>query len=653
VIRWSIAIAVGLVAAWLAYGRGGVVARTHAWWLAVLRAAAVAIVAALLVGAPAGRATPLAPLLAIDASASWRRAAGDDSSAVRAWRARLADSARVLAPADAPIVLVGDSLREVRAGDLASVTPADGASRIRSAVDRAASMGRALILVTDGEADDAESLSEAPAGSRAVVWTSVAKPDVAVADLALPSAASGGDTVSVSVTLASGAVATGDGTLHLFLDGTNALSLPIPAMAPFAGTRLTGRLAVPRGTATALVKAVAEVASDVEPRNDTLAAAIEIGDRPNAVFVSTAPDLDVREALTVLRGALDVPTRAYLRIAPGVWRVEGSFAPIGEAEVRARAAAAGMLIVHGDTTWASAGTAAAPGAGANSASAATGAAPGAAAASVRPLVARAAAKALWTPAPPTVVARAGEITRTPEWYANAAPASPLLAALATLPFESLPPVTLAGPARGTMPVLTAQLGKRGEAVAAVAAREERGVRTVVISGSGWAGWSLRGGRGRDAFTALWGAIFDWLSAGRGDVRAARPVVSSVRAGEPVQWRRGGADTTVAVHVTRRGGSSAVDTSTLTLRFTTARFETSSAPLAPGVYDVDAPGGASVLVVNASREWVPRAPTIVAGPAAKAAGSSEAPRFADNSWPFVLALLLLCGEWLGRRALGQR
>jgi hypothetical protein len=137
------------------------------------------------------------------------------------------------------------------------------------------------------------------------------------------------------------------------------------------------------------------------------------------------------------------------------------------------------------------------------------------------------------------------------------------------------------------------------------------------------------------------------------VRAARPVVSSVRAGEPVQWRRGGADTTVAVHVTRRGGSSAVDTSTLTLRFTTARFETSSAPLAPGVYDVDAPGGASVLVVNASREWVPRAPTIVAGPAAKAAGSSEAPRFADNSWPFVLALLLLCGEWLGRRALGQR
>jgi len=26
---------------------------------------------------------------------------------------------------------------------------------------------------------------------------------------------------------------------------------------------------------------------------------------------------------------------------------------------------------------------------------------------------------------------------------------------------------------------------------------------------------------------------------------------------------------------------------------------------------------------------------------------------DAGWPFLLALLLLCGEWLGRRAAGQR
>jgi hypothetical protein len=631
VIRWTIAIAIGLVAAWLAYGRGGTTARAHAWWLAVLRALAVTAVAALLVGAPAGRAAPRAPLVAIDVSSSSRRARGDDSSAVREWRARLTDSLGTWSAGGSPIVLVGDSLRDAQAGDLKGWIPADAASHVRGAVDRAASLGRPLLLVTDGEVDDAESLAEAPAGSRVASWSASTKRDVALAELTVPASATGGDTLSVSVAVTSGGVATPDGTLQLRFDGAPAGTAAIPALAPYSTTRITTSVAVPRGTAVALVQAIAQVPADVEARNDTLTAAVEVGDRPSAVFISTAPDLDVREALTVLRGSLDVPTKAYLRIAPNVWRVEGSYAPISEADVKSRAAQAGLLILHGDTAWLGNG--------------------GSTDSTAR---ARAAARALWSPAPPTVVAKAGELTRTPEWYANAAPASPLMAALSTLPFDSLPPITLAGAAAGAQPVLTAQLGKRGAAVPAVATREERGVRTAVVSGSGWAGWSLRGGRSRDAFTALWGALFDWLAAGRGDVRAARPVQGIVRAGEPVLWRRGGADTVVAVQLRKRaGGTLATDSATLTLRFTNQRFEAASPALAPGVYDVQAPGGPSVLVVNASREWIPRAPTVTAGPATKAASSSDAPRFADNGWPFVLALLLLCAEWVGRRLAGHR
>jgi len=282
------------------------------------------------------------------------------------------------------------------------------------------------------------------------------------------------------------------------------------------------------------------------------------------------------------------------------------------------------LIVHGDTTW--------------RAQAGNGAA---------------AARALWVPAPPTQIARAGELTRTPEWYAAAAPPSPLVAALSALPFDSLPPVTLAGPAAGGDPVLTMRLGKQGTAQPAIAAREANGSRTVVISGSGYAGWSLRGGRGREAFTALWGAIFDWVSAGRGDVRAARPVAGVVRAGDVVAWRRGGADSLVAVHLTARGVAvkpTAGDS--LLLRFG-SRYEASSAAMPAGVYDVQTAGGASVLVVNASREWVPRAPVVAAGPLARGSAGTDAPRLADAGWPFVLALLLLCAEWITRRSSGQR
>jgi len=622
VIRWILALALGVAAAWLAYGRVGSLARSRAILLGALRALAVTIVAAILFGAPSAPPRPAAPLVAIDVSASSRRAVGDENSIVRAWRERLAAAVKADAPGADAFVIVGDSIRDISAADISALRSDDQGSRVRAAVDRAASLGRPLVLLTDGEVDDAEALAEAPAGSIVRVLANAPRTDGAIADMAVPTNATAGDTITVAATVTAGASATPDAQLRVVVDGIAPVVLPVPALAALTSTRVTTTIALPRGARSAIVRSVLLMPGDAEPRNDTLSSTIDIGDRPSAVFVSTAPDLDVREALVVLRGALNVPTRAFLRIAPGVWRVEGSLAPISEDDVKTQAGAAGMLIVHGDTAWR-------PRAAVRSA---TG------------------AKALWVPAPPTAIARAGEVARTPEWYASGVPASPLASALAGLPLDSLPPLTLAGPAKGSIPVLTAQLGKRGEAVPAIAARTENGVRTIVVSGSGYAGWALRGGRSAEAFGALWGAIFDWLAAGRGDVRAARPIASLMRAGEAVAWRRGGVDSIVSVRLSRRG-ESGVDS--LTLRFVGASFETTSPALAVGVYDVQAEGGASVLVVNASREWVPRAPTVRDGVLSRGALSSDAPRLADAGWPFVLALLVLCGEWIGRRAVGYR
>ena len=622
VIRWILALALGVAAAWLAYGRVGSLARARAILLGTLRALAVTIVAAILFGAPSAPPRPAAPLVAIDVSASSRRAVGDENSVIKLWRERLAEAVKRDAPGADAFVIVGDSIRDIRAADMLGLRADDQGSRVRTAVDRAASLGRPLVLLTDGEVDDAESLAEAPAGSIVRLLANVPRTDGASADMAVPASATAGDTLSVAATVTAGALATPDAQLRVMVEGLAPVVLPVPALAALTSTRVTTTIALPRGARSAIVRSVLLVPGDAEPRNDTLSSTIDIGDRPSAVFVSTAPDLDVREALVVLRGALNVPTRAFLRLAPGVWRVEGSLTPISEADVKTQAGAAGMLIVHGDTTW-------------------------------RPRVAARSAtgaKALWMPAPPTAIARAGEVARTPEWYASGVPASPLVSALAGLPLDSLPPLTLAGPATGSMPVLTAQLGKRGEAVPAIAARTENGVRTIVVSGSGYAGWALRGGRSAEAFGALWGAIFDWLAAGRGDVRAARPMAALLRAGDAVAWRRGGADSIVPVQLRRRGDTG-VDS--LTLRFVGASFETTSPAVAAGVYDVQAEGGASVLVVNASREWVPRAPTVRDGVLSRGALSSDAPRLADAGWPFVLALLLLCGEWIGRRAAGYR
>ncbi len=620
-IRWILAIALGVLVAWLAYARAATPGqRGRVVVLALLRAVAVLLVAALVFGAPAAPPRVAQPMVAIDASASWLRAVGDDSTAVRALRE--AWLKEVDAAASDALVLVGDSLRELSRNDVAQLTPGDATSRIRSAVDRAAALGRPMLLITDGEVDDADALSDAPPGSRVRVLPRDNKRDVALADLALPSAASAGDTLQVSSLLVSGGTGAAEGTLRLSLDGAEVAKLALPALAPFATTRLTMPLVLPRGARIALVKAQVQVAGDVEPVNDTLTAAIEVTDRPPAVFVSTAPDLDVREVLTVLRGALALPTRAYLRLAPNVWREEGSLAPIAESEVRAKAAAAGMLIVHGDTTWAPKNQG-----------------------GVR------AARALWTPAPPTALAKAGEVARAAEWYATNAAISPLAGALSGLPWDSLPPLTLAGPARGTVTVVTAKLGKRGDAVPAIAARDDAGMRTLLISGSGYAGWSLRGGRSAEAFAALWGSIFDWLAAGRGDQRAARPVASWFRAGEPIRWRRGGTDSLVSVLVSPRGTAKAGDS--VRVRFLNGAVEGETAPLSPGVYDVKLAGGSSVLVVNAAREWIPRVPTLRDATLSSGSLSTDAPRLSDHWWPFVAALLLLCAEWIVRRLAGLR
>ena len=343
VIRWTLALALGFAVAWLAYGRAGAAPRVAAFALATLRAGAVTLIAAMVFGASSSPPKPLAPLVAIDVSASWLRAAGDDSVAVRALRTLARDAATL----SDQLVFIGDSLRDVTTRDIALIRPIDGASHARVAVDRASALGRALVLVTDGELDDADALADAPQGSRVRVPMRTAKPDAAVGELVLPTSATGGDTIQVSTLVVAGGAGATDGQLQLLVDGVRVGAGAVAALAPYASTRVTIPFTVPRGARIAIVQAVLRSTGDVEARNDTLSASLEIGDKPPAVFISTAPDLDVREALTVLRGALQLPTRAYLRLAPGVWREEGSLAPIREDDVRARALAAGMLIVHG------------------------------------------------------------------------------------------------------------------------------------------------------------------------------------------------------------------------------------------------------------------------------------------------------------------
>jgi hypothetical protein len=375
---------------------------------------------------------------------------------------------------------------------------------------------------------------------------------------------------------------------------------------------LRGRISAPH-VGPALLQVVVTALGDAEPRNDTLAVGVQVARGAGAVFVSTAPDYDARFALAVLRGALAIPTRGYFRVAPGAWRADGALGPVSEADVRRAIREAPIAILHGDTAL------------------------------------------FGAPRGITEAALALVVAPLPddgEWYASAAPLSPLAAALSGLPWDSLPPID-ASPAepRGEWVGLETRRGRSGERRFVIAG-SERSRRVVVVSASGLWRWRFRGGVAADAYTAVWGSVFDWLAAGRVDLRGVVPDGVVLREGEPIHWRRGStADSVVRIVLLPRLRGARPES--LTVRFSAGATLAETPPLPRGVYDLVVPRGRAVIAVNAATEWLPRAPRVRSGATRGPGLTSAAPGLRAQHWAYALAIALLCVEWLVRRRSGMR
>lgn len=572
---------------------------------AVLRGIAITAALALLFNVLIGARGRSAPLVAMDASLSWLR--GRDStqfdSVLREARRTAASSENLLA--------FGDSVRPLGGG----AVPDDRASRVRQAVERALVAGRPLVVYTDGEIDDPDALRTLPAGSRVVVAGPANALDVAVTSLDAPRTIVSGDSVEVRVTVATGAMPLPSVRLTLDVNGRVIAEVPLDGLTPNAERVVTRGVAVAGAGGPGILRAVVTATSDVVPRNDTLAMAIDIAPAAGAVLVSTSPDLDARELLLVLRGSLALPTRGYLRVAPGTWRIDGALAPVAEDDVRKALQNAPLAIVHGDTAIFGA-----------------------------PRSLTRAALLLIAPPPPD--------RSSGEWYATGAPASPVAAALSGIAWDSLPPLEVGdSPPQGTFEVLETRRARRLERRVAIAG-VDRPRRVVVVAAAGFARWRVRGGAAADAYNALWGSLADWLATGASDVRAAVPASALLHAGEPVSWRRGSAgDSVVRVMLERRGSPAWSDTVTLT--FGVAADVVESPPLDEGVYDVRGERGSALLVVNPSREWYPRRATVQSGSVGSATATGDAPRARSAGWLFAIAIAGLCAEWVVRRRIGLR
>ncbi len=595
---WIAAVIAGIAAVILVYGlKPGTGLMLVS---AGLRLLAVTGHVALILNAALGAARPAAALVALDVSASWLRD-GDSSRFREALQ-------RARSEASGNLLLFGDSTRAATS----DVVPADEASRVRPAVERAMADGRPLRVYTDGELEDAEALASLVGGSGIIVMRSDDATDVAIAELRVVRATVGGDTLDVDVALTGSARGGPPSRLTISLADRLVATIQVDSVGPYGERIVRARVPVPDVTGPMLIAASLSAPGDRIAANDSLAVAIDVMPGAGAVVVSTAPDYDVRDLAAVLRGTVLLPTRGYYRVAPGRWREEGSLAEASEADVQRAAREAPLLVLHGDT-------------------------------------------AIF--GDPRVFARGSLLLVTPpstpgeEWYATGAPTSPMSSALSGSPWDSLPPLEVSPVAQaGNFEVLETRRARRLERrVAAIG--WERPRRTVLVPAAGFWRWRFRGGAPAAAHSAFWGSIIDWLAAERADNRAATPADGAVREGQPVRWRRGlPTDTIVPVALVRRGTG---ERDSITVQFTAGSLFTETPSRRAGVYDITTRGGTSVLVVNPSAEILPRRPSVVEGDIGTGEALTDAPRLRGIGWIFAIVILSLCVEWILRRRLGLR
>ena len=457
-LYWIIALVAGLLLAALTYR---VRPTADALPVFALRTVAGFAAVALLLDAPLGARRPVAPWVGLDVSASWL-ATGDTT----AWtRARAAVDSLRRAGADS-VLLFGDSVR----ADSIPASPRDRASRVGPLVESALAVGRPLVIVTDGAIDDPERLERLPRGSAVRLVPAVARPDAALAVLDAPRGALGGDTISARVVVRAGAAGSAATSLTVALDARTVTVAPMPALDAYEERELRVPIPVPATDATRRIR-VSLGGGDAVATNDTASAELVVSGAAAATFISTAPDEDARFALAVLRGTRRGPVQGFWRVAPGAWRVDGSLRAVAEAEVRKAAAATPLLVLHGDTAIFGA---------------------------------------------PRALAKAALVLMVPpaegdDYYPSGTGDSPIAAALAGVPWDSLPPVEVGLIRPGGYAAILARRARRfDERSVVVLAEDSR--RTAVVPATGLWRWRLRGGRSADAFDAVWGSIFDWVGA---------------------------------------------------------------------------------------------------------------------------------------------
>ena len=573
----------------------------RAWPAIVARAVAWAALGLLLLNVSCPR-PPLArrPIVLLDGSLSMTAAGRDWSTSLR----------------------LADSLGEVRYfGDARPGTdslPSRGRSLLSPALAAAAASARPVVVVTDGEIDDATEVpADLLARARIEVLPRAPARDVAVVGVDGPARVTAGDSLRYEVTVRiTGDTARDSAVVELRSDDAKRTLLARRVLRATGGEARAALRAASSGIAAGehVLSIKAVDTGDAEPRTDERLVYLSVAETPGVVFVANPADWDARFLFRTIREVAALPVRGYVRIGES-WRTMTDLKPISDDMLRHVIRGADLVVLKG-------------------------------AAVERAGDVRGRGVWLWP-------SGSGAAAQEGDWYLTATPASPLATALSGLPIDSFPPavvLTAQQPASTGWVGLMAQAGRHGAPRPAFFGAETGSVRRVTTAVDGLWRWSFRGGSSEQGYRSLVGATVTWLlgapDTARGPAHAVRPVVMN---GRPLvfEWTGAGAAHPVAITWTGAGNNGAD-----TLRFDGAgRAELW---LAPGTwrYRLEGDTQGLVAVEEYSDELVARAPSIASKAGASVTGTSRTAA-RDWAWLFGMVVLGLCVEWMVRRKLGLR
>lgn len=573
----------------------------RAWVPLVARAVAWSALGLLLlnVSCPAsGR--PGRPLVLLDASLSMDAPGGR-------WRQAL-DSARRVGE----VRLFGDEAAT------ADSVPSGGRSLLGPALVAAAASDRPVLVMTDGEIEDAADLPPELVGRVSVaVFPRDARPDLALVAVSGPSRVTAGD--SIVLELEARAVA-GAAPESVRVEVRTPKGTVAARNARVAGGGARLRVAVPSavvGPGDHVLEVALAGAGDAEPRTDTRLHAVTVARTPGVVLLAAPADWDSRFLYRTLRDVAQLPVRGFVRLAGDRWRTMEDLAPAPAERVRQAARGADLLILKGD-----------PGAVAEGA----------------------AARGVWR-------WPAGERGAAPipgDWYLAAPEVSPIAGAFVGMPVDSYPPATQLAPLEpgaGDWVGLTAQLGRRGAARPAMIGGQNGRVRAVTVGADGLWRWAFRGGSSEQSYRTWVATTASWLLGGADTVRGvAAPVRPVVQQGRPLVFEWTGNGPAVPTPVVWSGTEAS--TRTDTLRFDGAGR--AAVRLPPGRYRYRlARGGGGVAAVETYSDELLPSPVTLSTRAARVGRPEGRTAARDWLWLFGLAVAALAVEWLARRRLGLR